>query len=95
MATAKQRAKTDLDQLGEDIGEQDSGGAGAQGLRITIAIENLGDDREDPPPPPAPEPTTVKSPIRDSGGDVEIAIPKVRLTGGKHPRLVFAITLEE
>ncbi|MDX1997877.1 MAG: hypothetical protein SF066_09180 [Thermoanaerobaculia bacterium] len=96
MSNTAQRPSPGLDELGQHLAGNDDASpvSPPTGIKITIAVENVDDDREDPPVVPPPEPTTVVRPVRGDDDQIEFAVPKVRLTGGSKPRLVFAITLE-
>jgi|CXWL01.1.fsa_nt_gi hypothetical protein len=66
------------------------------GLKITVIVENVEDDREDEPSPPPPDPQPVKAPIREDHPKIDLSAPaglKLRSDSGGHPKLTFSITI--
>lgn len=66
------------------------------GLRITVTVENVKDDREDEPTPPPPDPHIVKVPIREDHPKIDLQAPtglRLRSASGGHPKLTFSITI--
>lgn len=66
------------------------------GLKITVIVENVNDDREDEPVTPPPDPQVVKAPIREDQPKIDLSAPsglQLRSASGGHPKLTFSITI--
>lgn len=93
---------TEFDDLSASLAEGGSrpGAVGKKALKITLSLENVTDDREDPVQEDQPNPAPPKPPIRgpEGGPAVDVLLPAVRLVEskpGSAPRVTFAITIAE